>query len=459
MKIFIVAVLFVFFANNIFGQKKTLPKWLLNPDYYNNPEYAIGISDPLPDSTMAFEQAKNRALLNYGIFHKGKYASLTAVSYANTFQNNFNMNNLETILFSSILSANFAIIDSFEIIRKDYSAYDECFVLLRKTKLLKTKADTLKFSLVRQTAFYKDDAGIPISTDELEIKALINHKALIYYKASRDILSKYSIVSQFRYKTRWKTFEVKNKYRNYSNNSIKEQETYQCSENLNYGVWAAFMYALSDQISIYSSLNENIIQRLVSIRQGNLQKEILASELEILYNTKKIEKQNIDIRLKSLEVAENKLSIKLFKKKLMQNINYSLPALSRKDRKILKTMQKEQWQEINAENIKQAFYIQKLYQNKNNYIHSETKTKSGNIALGIIHGILIARLDLETQIKTKIVSVSKLETGTNINSVIKNSKSVSNANTKNIFPYLFFIKKINTNAYLINTKLFYKIAD
>ncbi len=102
---------------------------------------------------------------------------------------------------------------------------------------------------------------------------------------------------------------------------------------------------------------------------------------------------------------------------------------------------------------------QLIAQNKDNYLNSEATTKSGNIASGIIQGILIARLGIETQAKSKIVSISQIETSAEKNTVVKNSKLVSNTNTKNIFPYLFFIKKINTNAYLIHTKLFYKISE
>ncbi len=459
MKIFKIILFLILFANQAFSQSDNLPEYLLNKDYYNSTEYAIGISDPLPDSSMAFEQAINRAFLNYGIFHKGKYASLTTVSFANRLENSFNTDNIETILFSSILSANFAIIDSFEIVQKNYSDYGECFVLLRKTKLLKIKPDTIKFSLVRQTAFYNDDAGIPVSTDELEIKALINNKAFIHYKAGRDIQSKYTIVSEFEQNKQWKTFKVKNKYRNYSDNNPPELEIYQCSEHLNYGFWAAYIYALSDQMSIYSALNQNITQRLVSIRQGNMQEEVLASELEILYNTKKIENKALKLRLKKLEIFANRIIVELAEKKSMQNINYSVPVLKRKEKKMFNHMQKDDWQEIVLKDFKQAFYIQKYYQNKDNYIHSRATTKSGNIALGIIHGILIARLDLDTQIKSKIMSISKLERETNKNSAVQNSKSVSNSATKSIFPYLFFIKKINTNAYLMNTSLFYKIRE
>ncbi len=459
MKILKIVLSIILFTNQAFSQQNNLPEYLLNKDYYNSTEYAIGISDPLPDSSMAFEQAKNRAFLNYGLFHKAKYATLSTIAFANLQQNRFNINNLETILFSSIFSASFALNDSFEIIRKDYSNYGECFVLLRKTKRLKTKPDTLKFSLVRQIAFYNDDAGIPVSTDQLEIKALINNNPLFHYIVDRDILSKYNIVSEFSHKYQWKTFQVKNKYRNYFNNNNSEAEIYQCSEHLNYGFWAAFIYAISDRMSIFSALNQNITYRLASIRQGNLQEEISASELEILYNTKKIETKDIKLDLKNLEISGNKLIVQLNETKSVRNINYSVPALKRKERKVLKQMQKENWQECTFRDSKQGFYMQKYYQNKDNYIHSQASTKSGNIALGIIHGILVARLDMESQIKSKIVSVSKLESSTNKNSAIKNSKSVSNVTTNNIFPYLFFIKKIDTNAYQINTSLFYKIND
>lgn len=456
MKILKIILILTYFANHVFSQSNNIPDYLLNKEYYNNPQFAIGISDPIPDSTLAFEQAMNRALLNYGLFHKGKYASLCSVASANSQQNNSKLNNIETILFSSIFSASFAINDSFEIVQKNYSNYGECFVLLHKTKLLKSKADTFKFSLVRQIAFYNDEAGIPVSTDELEIKTLINNQAL-HYKTERDIQSKYHIVSELGHKTQRKTFEVKNKYRNYSNNNSVEAEIYKCSENLNYGFWAAYIYALSDQMSIYSALNQNITQRLVSIRQGNLQEHTIESELELLYNTKKIETKNRKLRINNPEISANKLIIQLVETKSMQDVKYSIPILKRKERNKLKHMQKENWQELTFKNYKDAFYVQKYYQNKENYIHSQASTKSGNVALGIMQGILVARLDMESQLKSKIMSISKLEISANKNSAVKNAKSMSDVHTNNIFPYLFFIKKINRNAYLINTNLFYKL--
>jgi hypothetical protein len=457
MKILTLLILFTLFANTVFCQNMDLPEWLLSPDYYNNSQYAVGVSDPLADSTMAFEQAFNRALFNYALFHESRYASLTAV--ANAQQTNFKINNIETLLFSSLLKANFALKDSFKVVHKIYSHYGECFVLLRKTGVFKTKQSQLSFLLIRRIAFYNDDAGMPVSSDEFEIKAFINNQAVEHYKVSRDILSKYSIVSEFRYKNQWKKFSVENRYRTYTDSNFTEQEFYQCAENLNYGFWAAYLYALSDQISIYSALNQNITQGLVSIRQGNMQGQMIASELELLYNTQKIEVRDIDIRLKKIDVSGNKLIVQLAGKKSMQNIDYVQPVLKRKEKKMLKTMQKELWQELNVRDYRQAYYIQKNYQNKDNYLNSEATTKSGNIASGIIQGILTARLGIETQANSKIVSISAIETSAENNSVVRNSKLLSNMNSKNIFPYLFFIKKINTNAYLIHTKLFYKINN
>ena len=446
----------ILFSINIFGQINYLPEWVFNTKYYNNDEYMIGISDPVKDSILAFNQAVQRAYLNYGILHKERFASLTAVAEADSRENSKIPNSVATILYSNMLRSGFVLKDSFELIKKDFSHYGECFVLFHKTTKSLIKPIKIDFEVIRNTGFYQDDNQMPVSYDELATKTIINSIPVANYTISRDVLSGYSIISVIKNKRAWNEINVQSKFRDYANNHYEDEEYYQCSENLSYGWWAAYLYALSDQITIYSILNRNKTHRLVSIHQGTIQNNIEHSLTEFLRNTQKIQLQAMDIKLKSIKINQGKLIIEIAHDNDFTKLKYAPIASGRKERKIIKNMKTEHYREYNLKDPEKAYYAQKYYRNTDNYIYSESTTRSGSLAQAIIHGVLTASLGIENQLETKITTLSSLENSNDKSSVVQNSKLLTNVKNQIIFPYFFFINEIKPNVYSVKTKLFLK---
>ena len=94
MKISLILFIQLIYISVLYSQNSaSFPAWIFESKYYNNTLYAVGISDPDLDSTAAFEQARLRALINYGIFNDCQYNSLTSVAIGNQQENSFKRQN------------------------------------------------------------------------------------------------------------------------------------------------------------------------------------------------------------------------------------------------------------------------------------------------------------------------------------------------------------------------------
>ena len=157
--------LFIHFIPLVSQNSANIPNWVFNSKYYNNPQFAVGISDPDMDSVAAFEQAKMRALINYGIFNNGQYGSLTSVAIGNEQENIHDVTSIETILYISLIKGNFTVSDSIQIEKKEFSKYNECYVLLKKCSSKNKHSSVFQYSLVRRTGFQKENNIFPVFID------------------------------------------------------------------------------------------------------------------------------------------------------------------------------------------------------------------------------------------------------------------------------------------------------
>ncbi|MEN8119223.1 MAG: hypothetical protein ABFS35_02705 [Bacteroidota bacterium] len=466
MKIYIFLLVQLIHLSALLSQNsKMIPAWVFDIKNYNNDQFAVGISDPDMDSITAFEQAKMRALINYGIFNNGQYGSLTSIAIGNEQENIYDATSIETILYSSLIKGNFKVSDSIQIEKKEFTKYNECCVLLKKCSSKIEQTSVFQYSLVRRTGFQKENNIFPVFIDELEFVVELNDSLKFTYFINRKN-DKYDIRSNLGDTNNLKEISIKNIYRNYSSTSDSEKEnntTYY--SKLSSGLWSAYMFELFDQISFNSILNKNKANQLITLEQGNINnKNIFSSLNELIFSSKKHETEPLKVQLDKINVQANYLKIK-FKENGNQpavgqvsntNISQNIK-LSRSDRKNQKKLIKEKWIALGFSDIKNAYSKLKYFENKEEYINSSAILETRNLGNGILKGLQIARTGIENQLKSKIKTMNKIEIEDNSNLSVQTSKTFISEKTEKIEPYFIFLRKINNSFYKLNIILFYKI--
>jgi len=431
-----------------------IPAWVLNVKNYNSQEYAVGISDPDMDSTIAFEQAKIRALINYSIFHNNQYASLSSVSLANQQSNNFNADGIETILFSSVLKGRFSFPDSLEIVKKTITKYHEYCVLINIPQNTDAKNKTGNYTMIRRTGFQKENNQFLVVSDEIELKVYVNDTIKSTYVLNR-IKNEFSITSYLWLDNKLNEVKIRNTFRNYSLAVETENPIYYTSSSS--GLWAAFLYEISDKISFQSVLNKNKANKLITSEQGNLQKhEQINSLNNFILSSKKLETEALSIRLKKISVKNNYLRIVLDDGQHIEKIGGSFTQ-TRKSKKQLKKLKKENWTAIGYTDIETAFYDLKAFEYNEVYLSSSAELKTQGLGTGILKTLEISRTEIENQLNSQIRAVSQSGLSSNDNYSVQSSKSVADTNTKAISPYFIFFRKLNKQFYQIRVVLFYKM--
>jgi len=417
------------------------------------------------DSIAAFEQAKMRAFINYGIFNNAQYGSLTSIVIGNEQENSYDATSIETILYNSHIKGNFIIADSIQLERKIFTIYNECCVLLKNFSSKNENTSVFKYSLVRRTGFQKENNIFPVFIDELEIVAQLNDSLNITYLINRN-KNRYEIKSHYENKNNSKEIKFKNTYRDYSTVSEFDSEkstTYYSS--LSSGLWAAYLFELFDQISFNSILNKNKANQLITLEQGNIDKNnLLNSVNSFILSSKKLKTEALKISIEDININTNHLKIKLKQdgnptpmeaypgSDIPQNIR-----MKRLDRKLQKKLIKENWSAFGYSDVKTAHFKLKSFEVRDEFISGSAVLETQNLGNGILKGMQISRTEIENQLKSKINSLNQIELEDNSDLSVQTSKTLIGEQTKRIEPYFIFFRKINKSYYQLKVILFYKI--
>ncbi len=456
---FVLFIQLIYFSVLYSQNSASFPAWVFNSEYYNSSNYSVGISDPDMDSISAFKQAKIRALINYGIFNNSKYSSLTSVAMVNGQEKIQDATSIETILYTSIIKGAFEIPDSIQIEKKEFTRYNECCVLIKNTSSVNKHDISFNYTIIRRTGFQKENNIFPVFIDELEIISNINDSLQEVYKINRKD-KKYDIKSDFLYNNNLKEVQFKNIYRNYfaSPDSNNEHNTTYYS-SFSSGLWAAYVFELSDQLSFKSVLNKNKANQLITLEQGNINKlNEIGSSNNFILSSRKFDTEPLNIFIEDINLQANYIKIKLKKTDKSTNSSYTQIRLNKQDRKRQKKLVKENWSAYDFTDIKSAFSSLKTFEINNEYISGSTILETKNLGNGILKGMQIARTEIENQLKSKITSQGNLEIENQGNlSSVQTSKIIISEETKRIEPHFIFYRKINNSYYQLNVILFYRI--
>jgi len=451
----------------LFSQKQAyFPVWILDSKFYNSNEYSIGISDPDLDSTKAFEQAKLRAIVNYSIFNNSQYGSLTSVIIGNEQEVSNSATTIETILYTSIIKGNTDYADLFQVEKKEFTTNNECCILLKKQTHNNLNINHLSYNIIKRCGFQKENKLFPVFIDELEVSALLNDSIEMIYLIKRKA-NRYIIKSEFGYKNDLKETRFKDIYRNYTSTQNPDMEINTAYYSpISSGLWAAYIFELSDQISFNSILSKNMANQLITLEQGNIAKNNKTGTLNnLIFSSRKIETEALKLSIKNMQIRANFLKINTEQMAISQtntkrvlNVdnfkNFRLRKLHRKERKKLI---KEKWTAINHSDITSAYSELKTFENNDEYLSSSATFETRNLGNGMLKGLQLARTEIENQLKSKINALNNSEVENGGNLIVKTSKTHIKEKTGRIEPYFVFYRKISQNYYQLKVIVFYKI--
>ena len=172
----------------IFAQSydSSLPGWFFKIENYNRINVAVGISDPNPDTTLAIEQAKINALINYSILHDAVFTSLTNVGMGTYTDSDKPSSNLEYIIFTSIIKGKLPPLSSVNIKEKYFTKYKEAIVLIELNNNIDSVAQMPDYTITRRAGFQKENNSFPLFADEMDIEVHENDSVILNVGIEKD---------------------------------------------------------------------------------------------------------------------------------------------------------------------------------------------------------------------------------------------------------------------------------
>jgi hypothetical protein len=439
----------------------SLPGWFFKTENYNRINMAVGISDPNPDTTLALEQAKLNALINYNLIHHGTFTSLTNVGMGSHQDDNNSTSNLEYILYTCIIKGKLPSLSSINVKEKYFTRYKEAVVLLEINNEAETSGVSPEYVLTRRAGFQKENNMFPLFADELDIHVTIGDSVVLSSGIESDgqkyIETKKGKKNRFYFNPQ--DLRMSMFYPDY--NTISDQQGLSAMySSLNYGLWKSYIFNLINQLCIFNNTDINFQYKLSTSNIGNINKsDKLHSFQQLVYSLKNFQSIKLNNSIEAIYFSNNQLFLGI--KSTKNNLGSILPASAGKtDKKYIKKLQAEKWKSIDGEDIVMSWMkVKNLTSMKDAYIGAEIEIQASNLQSGIIEGLQLAKLQISSQLATKIKSLGQSETSSDNQLTIKSAKLINVEKTGIIEPYFVFYSNPYPNSYHIKVMVYYDLKQ
>jgi len=441
------------------AQSINFPDWFLNHEKYNNKNFAIGISNPGLDKTAAYHQAKMRALLNYSILHQSTAVSLTSLSMGNQQNAPTQLDNIEYIIYTNILNGKMPELSSMTAMDSFYTQNKEAIVLLRIPSDTNSDSSKLSYSLTRRAAFQREHSTFPIVIDELNIKITNNDSVIENFYLEKDG-SKLNNTSRKATKNIFSEEPTNRQYyygsKGVSMGSVPDYAMLPCP--LNSGLWNSYLINLVDQICIHNNFDQDLQYKLSTSNLGNLSNQMQnASYQQMVFALKNIQTTQLRHSIQKMGILDNQFYIGLNPNK-NDNANQTLLSISNKsDKKEIKKLKSENWQVFGLPDFGNAWLDAKNLIADKEYLSASIEIKANNLQSGIIEAINLAKLELSSQLGSKINSLNNQQNTLDDQTFLNSAKLSGNQKTGKISPYFIFYKKHYEAVISIKVVIFYKV--
>ncbi len=437
-----------------------LPGWVLKTENYNRLNSAVGVSDPNPDSTKAFEQARLNALLNYSIFHDAVFTSLSNVGVGDLVDDSQHSTNIEYILYTGIIKGKLPSLSSCRLKEKYLTAYNEAIVLAEIDPYQENDSTILEYTVIRRAGFQKENHLFPLFIDEIEVEIFANDSLIMKYGIIKEgsVFKNHTNRAHSTFRFEFEDLRKLQKYHDAGAAFPDSQKWPLMPSPLNYGIWKAYLFNLVDQVSIYYSMDIDFQLKLSSANIGNVnESNQTLSFQQLVYSVKNVQSKKLRLNLSNMIISENCLYLEIDPGIEKKSPPYTLNP-GKSEKKQLKKMLKENWTYFGANDF-QTGWLELLSLKKQNdvYLNTEIAIQSSDLQSGIIEGIQLAKLYISSQLSTKINALTSAETGNENQLFVKSAKLIYVEKTGSIGPFYIFYQKTGPNLYQIRLILFYDL--
>jgi hypothetical protein len=448
--------------SSAFAQASTsqFPSWFFKTENYNRINLAIGISDPNPDTCQALKQAKINAMINYSLIHDGVFSSLTNVGMGSQQDNNTSSSNLEYILFTSIIKGKLPSDSSVKIKEKYFTNYKEAIVLIEigNNKVLDTSIS--RYTITRSAGFHKENNSLPFFVDELSVEAFTNDSVILETEISKD---GYSIRDL-----------KKNQEKNFFDNNSNLKAAFMYPEYtsginpskwpvmpcpLGSGLWKAYIFNFVDQISLYNSMDINCQYKLSTSNIGNINisNESLTFQ-QLVYSLKNVQSVKLNNSITGINILANNLNLAI---KSGKAPGTSEPGISpsKTEKKKINKMIASKWKYLGDDDFETSWLkAMNSCNQKDTYINTEVEIQANSLQSGILEGFQLAKLQLSSQLATKVKALGKTDINKN-DQAIKSAKLINVEKTGNIGPYFIFYQNLGQSVYKLKIFVLYDLKQ
>ncbi len=440
-------------------QSSNLPEWFLKPDKYNSSIFAIGISNPGLESRAAFNQAKMRALLNYSILHQSNAVSLTSLSMGNQQNSPAQLDNIEYIIYTNILSGKIPELLNLNAMDSFYTQNKEAIVLLKIPAEINADSSKFSYTLTRRAAFQRDHSAFPIVIDELNFKMGRNDSIIENFYLEKDG-SKLRNSSRKEVKNIFDNEPVNRQYYYGSKGIVMgvspDNEMLPCS--LNSGIWNSYLVNLVDQICVLNNFEQDLQYKLSTSNLGNSTSQLQNETYQqLVYALKNVQTVKLKFSIQKMGILDNQFFIGLKSSNEEQTGLNTISISSRADKKELKKLKSENWQVFQKPEFGNAWLEAKNMIANKDYSSSTIDIQANNLQSGILEAINLAKLELSSQLGSKINSLNNQQNSFDNQVYLNSSKLSNNQKTGKIGPYYIFYKKHYESVISIKVVLFYKL--
>jgi hypothetical protein len=449
--------------SSIFAQAQagSIPSWFFQAENYNRINRAVGISDPNPDTTLALEQAKINAMINYSLLHDGTFSSLTNVGMGSQQDNNVPTSNLEYILYTSIIKGKLPSDSSVKIKEKFFTNYHEAIVLIEIDYKPSMGTILPEYTITRSTGFHHENNSLPFFIDELNIQVSHHDSIILETEISKDGAKfndlrkageKHFLNDNSGPKTPFFYAEST------SGSSPSKWPFMPCP--MNSGLWKAYIFNLIDQLSLYNSMDINCQYKLSTSNIGTISKPDQSFTFQqLVYSLKNVQSVKLNNSIAGIYTSGNNLQLSIKSGKQPGTSNPGIIP-NKSEKKLLKKMLADNWKYLGEDDFETSWQ-KAMYGCRQNdtYINAEIEIQANSLQSGILEGIQLAKLHISSQLATKVNAQAKTDLQNSNELAIKSAKLINVQKTGCIAPYFIFYQNLAQNVYKLKIIVLYDLKQ
>jgi hypothetical protein len=209
---------------------------------------------------------------------------------------------------------------------------------------------------------------------------------------------------------------------------------------------------------ILNNFSQDLQYKLSTSNLGNVSNLSQNSTFQQLaYSLKNVQTSNLKFSIQKMGILENQFYLHLTTQHNEESSQNSFEPIGKSERKEIKKLKSENWQVYRKPDFENAWIEARSMIKNQDYINSTIDIQANNLQSGILEAINLAKLELSSQLGSKINTVSNYQISSEEQINLNTSKLSNTEKTGKISPYFIFYTKYHESAFSIKVVLFYSL--